>query len=260
MCVAGLMHVTTVPAQAAPPVHDNSQNAKVIGGLPYVDRTDTREATPGVLGATDTCYGNEKSVWYGYTPSRDRTVVFSTTDSDYFAPLTLWRRTANGFELVGDPCGQALPVDLQAGVTYAVMVSACCGDDSVGGNLVFRARRPIKADIDLDAEGTVSRASGDATVTGTLTCSRRTSVFYVYAEMRQRINDTHLALGGASTSGGGVCTPTAPLRFSVLIEPSGSVPFKAGNAAVRFGGDLCDDASCSSTPSYRDLVLLRWVT
>jgi hypothetical protein len=131
----------------------------------------------------------------------------------------------------------------------------------IGGNLVFRARRPITADIHLDAEGAVSRATGDATVTGTPTCSRRTNQCHVDVFLRQRINDTDLALGSGSAGGNGVCKPTSPVRFSVLIEPSDTILFKAGNPGVQFVGSVrVEGEKCGHTTWHRNLVVLRWVT
>lgn len=254
--IAALTHVGSVPAQAARPVHDSLSNAKVIDGLPYTDQADTREATAGKAGRAAEC-GNNMSVWYQYTPRRDRAVEFDTANSDYRAYITVFTRTADGLELYYEPCSSAGAVDLEAGVTYAIMVSACCGD---GGDLVFRARTALNPTVDLDAEGTVSEASGVATVTGTLTCNRRTASFAVEMTMRQRISDTVLAYGVGQTYGG-VCTRRAPIRFSVVIDPAfGSAPFKADNAGVRLESSVCDDVFCASAPVLRDIVLLRWVT
>jgi hypothetical protein len=239
-------------------VHDFFPNAKVIGGLTYVDRADTRDATAGNAGQ-DACFGNAKSVWYRFTPRRDRTVVFDTRNSDYTAVVTVFTRTANGPKLYFDSCDQVASVDLKAGVTYAVMVSACCGDETAGGSLVFRARAALAGVVHLDAEGTVSHASGEATLTGTVTCNRRAEITQAFVLLRQRLTDTVLAFG-EGVSERGICSRRAPLEFSIVVEPFGTTPFKAGNAGVKVSGQLCDDVACASAPEYRDIVLLRWVT
>jgi hypothetical protein len=197
-------------------------------------------------------------VWYRYTPRRDREVVFDAVESDHDAYITVFTQTSDGLELYYDGCDSVASVSLKAGVTYAVMASTCCGEDASGGDLAFRARAALTSTVDVDAEGTVSQASGEATLTGTVTCNRRATSIQVAAYLRQRISDTALAYGEANVFGG-ACTPRAPLRFSVVVEPFGVVPFKAGNAGVRLLSSVCDGVSCGDSPDVREVVLLRWV-
>jgi hypothetical protein len=244
--------LTAPPAVAAPPTNDTIPGAKTIGTVPFVDRVSTREATRGAVGG-NSCYGDSHSVWYRYAPTQSRTLDLDTLQSSYGAIVTVWRKTPGGMVLEGDNCSQTLRHSFTAGGTYYVMGSDCCND--TGGDLVLRVRPGLRVSASVAPEGTVSNASGDATVEVTVTCSRPATVD-AGVSVRQRISDTLIATGSGS-AGGVSCTPAAPGRFTLLVLAD-AAPFRAGNAGVQPSAGSCD-VVCASASSPRQVVLLRWV-
>jgi hypothetical protein len=80
-----------------------------------------------------------------------------------------------------------------------------------------------------DAAITVSHDSGQAVVTGTVTCNEAATV-NVSGTLAERLNRTTLATGNWSASG--LACTTTPTAFSVTVVPQGSVPFGVGSAQV----------------------------
>jgi hypothetical protein len=88
-------------AEAGPPrvqvVHeltnDDRANALTIPSVPFTARTDTRRATRDP-DETRACGPAGATVWYRYTPDRDRTIVADTLGSDYDTVLAVYTGTA----------------------------------------------------------------------------------------------------------------------------------------------------------------------
>lgn len=245
--------LVAAPAQAAP-AHDTVATARPVGALPYVDRADTTGATPGSIGG-EVCYGNRGSVWYRYTPTRDRLVTVDTRPSDYFAPVSAWVRTDGVFTPVQDGCGVSLTHRFRAGVTYYIQVSDPF-NDPLGGSLVFRVRDALAGWAQFDARGTVSRASGDAGLSGHVSCNRTSTVFGDFY-LRQRLSPSVIAIGD-EWSEIGLCRPGRPLRFSVFLWADGA-PFRAGDAAATVYLHVCDNWGCLEQPATRRVVRLTEV-
>jgi hypothetical protein len=126
------MAVFPAAAVAAAPSNDDFDASTVVAALPFSDATDTREATrasddPGA------CFVNN-SVWYRFAPDRDMNARISVAGSSYDAIIGLYTGTRGSLQNVD--CGRQLVPNLQAGVTYYLMVNGCCyigGPD--GGDL-----------------------------------------------------------------------------------------------------------------------------
>jgi hypothetical protein len=80
----------------------------------------------------------------------------------------------------------------------------------------------------FSSQGSVARATGVATVRGTVTCNQPTSVF-VSGNLSQRVNRFSLASGSFSVE---VACTGAPTTWQAAVAPSGSVPFGTGSAQL----------------------------
>lgn len=175
--VLGLQASTAV---AAPPANDDFDSATVITALPFMDSTDTSEATT----APDDpeCAGNGHTVWYAFTAPADVGVQANTFGSDYDTTLSVY--TGSRGELTQIACNDDAADSLQsrvrfnatAGVTYFFMVGSFF--DSPGGNLVLSVEEipllppPLEIGVTIDPVGSVVPRTGVATIHGTVTCSR----------------------------------------------------------------------------------------
>ncbi len=116
----------------------------------------------------------------------------------------------------------------------ATFVQHCEGDpNSAATGEVILNNGPAPADLAVTvtpaATANVSHASGQAMITGTVTCSRPVTVDLA-GTLAQRLNRTTLATGGWSVSG--VSCTTTPTSWSATVQPQGSVPFGSGQAQV----------------------------
>ena len=119
---------STVVAQA--PDNDSVQSPVDITGVPFHYEQDTSEATADP--ADGGCGGPDDlaTVWFRFTPQNDVTVLFDTAASSYSTGVNLYVEEAGSLTLIN--CSfPPLFADLSAGVTYVVMVVACC--DGVNG-------------------------------------------------------------------------------------------------------------------------------
>ncbi|WP_456819843.1 hypothetical protein [Cellulomonas sp. URHB0016] len=114
---------------------------------------------------------------------------------------------------------------------------------SVATGRVVIADEVAPVELTVDAEvtsGTVSRVSGRAELTGTLTCSRETQVDLA-GTLAQRISRGKLATGSWSLEDV-ACGPTAT-TWTATVVPAGSVPFGRGLAQLDATAQATDDAS-----------------
>lgn len=232
--VAGLaLAATAGPAEAAPPSNDTEAGAVTIGGVPFVHEADTSEATRG---GPSFC-SNRASVFYRFTPMEDARIQVDLIGSDCDTTLGLYTRGIDGrvepIACSDDRIGLAAGVRLRAvaGTTYHFMVGRSCGDD--GGRLVFTVSEvvpaPLETTFDVASPGTVEPATGVATISGTLMCTKRANV-YLEGTLRQLRGDLFVARGSWWFSG--VCTPETPLEWSSEVETGTSVVFGSGPATA----------------------------
>jgi hypothetical protein len=77
--------------------------------------------------------------------------------------------------------------ELSAGVTYFVMVAACC-DGVNGGTLVLdvvEAPPPPELQLTINSTGSARSSTGEVTISGTLDCSESASAF-ISIDVQQR--------------------------------------------------------------------------
>lgn len=236
--VFGLVIVAqAVPVWAAVPSNDTERGAVSIHAVPFTQTTDTTEATPG---GPELC-SNSASVFYRFTPAEDVRVQVDLLGSDYDTTLGVYSRDAQGrvepLACNDDRVGDAAGVRLRAvaDTTYYFMVGQCCRSGrSGGGQLVFTVTEvvtePLHATFEVSDPGAVDPETGIATISGTVTCNKR-SVIYMEGLLRQLREELFVARGYWWTYG--QCTPDAPLGWSLEVDTDSGVAFGAGPATVR---------------------------
>lgn len=168
----GLLPLAAAPANGAPPANDEAQGALV---LQVGDRVvqDTSEATTTTqdeaLNAGCGAPATTASVWYTYSPDRDRMVVLDVTASDYSGGVLVFAGTPTADSLVA--CGPGIvALRARAGKTYSIMVISDTGVS--GGRLVLsleKAPPPPRVHVSISPRGLAFRG-GAARLNGTYSC------------------------------------------------------------------------------------------
>lgn len=168
----GLLPLAAAPASGAPPANDEPQGALV---LQLGDRVvqDTSEATTTTqdeaLNASCGAPATTASVWYTYSPDRDRMVVLDVTASDFSGGVLVFAGTPTVDSLVA--CGPGIVgLRARAGKTYSVMVVSDTGVS--GGRLVLSlddAPPPPRVHVSMARRGVAFRG-GAARLNGTYSC------------------------------------------------------------------------------------------
>ena len=236
--IAAALGALPAPALATPPSNDAEAGAVSVEGVPFTHSTDTTEAT----GDGPTFCSNRRSVFYTFTPAADVRVQVDTLGSDYDTTLAIYTRDEGGHVRavscnryrLGSAAG--LRLRAEAGTTYLVMAARCCGNGSngregrPGGRLVITVTEvsdvPLDFVITIDG-GTVDPSTGIATISGTITCTKR-SIVYAEAELRQLRDGLFIARGGWYAYE--ICTPDDPVELSIEVDSYTSVAFDAGAA------------------------------
>lgn len=119
-----------------PPPNDAFATADVAAALPFSATVSTVEATA----APDdpSCFGNDASVWYAFTPVVSTSITADTFGSDFDTTLSAYTGTQGALTQLAcnDDAGAGLQSQIRfavsAGTTYYFMVAG-----AGGGNLVF---------------------------------------------------------------------------------------------------------------------------
>jgi hypothetical protein len=168
-------------AALAAPANDDFDDATMITVLPFDDLLDTSDATE----APDDpdCAGAGPTVWYALTLGADTFVEFNTFGSDYDTTLSayLGERGDLGQIACNDDAGGGVQSRIRftadAGETYYIMVGAFASGP--GGQLVLNAFEteppvpvePVDITLTVNPTGRFDARSGNAYVSGTVTCS-----------------------------------------------------------------------------------------
>jgi hypothetical protein len=181
---------------AAPPSNDDFASAtSVAEPLPFTDAINTSEATTAA--DAPECAGNGPTVWYAFTPSQDMLIQADTFGSDYDTTLSVYTGSPGSLTqiaCVDDTAGtvqSAVIMNVLATETYYFMVGSYASVP--GGNLVFTVNQlqPLNVDLQIDKTGFFDKA-GNATIHGTVTCSRQAYV-ELNAEVKQRLGKATIA-------------------------------------------------------------------
>jgi hypothetical protein len=184
------------------PANDDFANAVVINSLRFTDNLNTSEATSAATDPGDCDIGGH-TVWYQFTPSENMRLNANTFGSDYDTGIGVYTSSAGSLTLVacnddavvGQFVQSNLNFDAVAGQTYFFMVGSF--GDSPGGNLVFNVDVSVDLTLTIKPIGAVDAKSGQATISGTITCSEPVSGT-LDGQVQQRIGRT-LVTGGFFT-------------------------------------------------------------
>lgn len=238
MAVAGGVVVSTGHAAlATPPSNDAEDGAIRVDAVPFTHSEDTTNATAN----GPTFCSSYASVFFTFKPSEDVHVQVDTLASEYDTALAVFTRQAGKVQEIAcndDRFGGASGIRLQAvaGTKYIIMVGRCCGNPTEqrpnrsGGPLVLTVNEvsnaPLRATLAVD-DGTIDPSTGIATVSGTLTCTKR-SVVYAEGLLRQVRQGLFVARG--SWNAYQACTPGSPVPWSMEVDTETSVVFGPGPA------------------------------
>jgi hypothetical protein len=131
--------------------------------------------------------------------------------SDYDTTIGVYTRDAPAIQKVACNKGRlawnaVVRFRAESGTTYVVIVTYCCGHSSPdqpnatrgGGSLTLSVTRPVadalSFDVALPSQETVEASSGMATVDATVTCNKR-SVVYFEGTLRQIRSGMFVARG-----------------------------------------------------------------
>jgi PKD repeat protein len=140
-----MMFVSPSAALAAPVPNDDFDNATPIGSLPFTDRVDTRAATATTDDPTS-CY-NTASVWYRFTPDKDKVILADIAGTNYYTALSAYTGSRGSLTQVDGACSVGYDARVAftatANTTYYFLVGLCCGIGGTGGgDLVFSLTVP----------------------------------------------------------------------------------------------------------------------
>jgi len=144
-----------------PPANDDFDSATVAPALPFTDSVFTGGATTA---ADDpSCVGNEHTVWYSFTPTRDMPIRADTAGSDYTTSLGVYTGSRGALSEVACASSPARVIfSATANTTYFFMVAGAPGgtlvfnvtegpppNDEIGGATPLTLNTPVTQDTTL---------------------------------------------------------------------------------------------------------------
>ena len=220
------------PPPPTVPVNDSPS-----GALPLVMGTpatlDTRGATTGPEDPADGVCDlplNGATVWYTLAVSAADAgwVQVDTLTSDYDTVIYVFDSTG-ALLACNDQApmsNQSLLVFLAESETYSVLVGSW--NQGPGGSLVLSATPtvvPLTVEVTFDSIGAVDTQTGDATISGTITCSEEASGGVSVSLFQEGGRFVANGFGAVEI---GSCGP-APTAWSVAV-PRGTAKFQVGTA------------------------------
>jgi hypothetical protein len=244
---AGIVLVGTAPgmALAAAPVNDLPAGATALTAIPATITENTTEAT---VTTDDVGCGSggedQATVWFTLTLASATSVLVDATGSGYSVGVNVFEGSADANNIV--TCAEgAATFDATAGTTYYLMFADIDGDATNGGALDVQidvAPPPIEVSLTVNANGKVNPKTGEATISGTITCSRTADFGEVDVNLRQPIG--RFTVHGFGFAGP-ACEPTPTDWFASVAGDNGK--FGAGKATAEVSAFACDATSCGDT-------------
>lgn len=229
-------------ALAAAPANDLPAGAVAYAAIPLTIDQDTTEAA---VSADDIGCGSggedQATVWYTLTLANTTELLADATGSDYDVGVNVFTGSADAGNLV--TCvGGAASFTADAGTTYYLMFADIEDDKINGGQLhvvIDVAPPPLEVSLTVDAAGKVNPKTGEATISGSLTCSRTADFGEVDVNLRQ-------AIGRFTIHGSGLAAPTCgPTPTTWWVSVTGdNGRFGPGKAAADVSAFACDATSC----------------
>jgi uncharacterized protein DUF6299 len=250
--VIAAMLFGAAPALAAPPSNDTISGATVIAALPFSDTTDTTEATLDAdeTAAAQPCHdifgapATERPVWYKYTAPSDITLLVNTSGSNYTTGIASYNGAPSAATFMSCAPRQ-LRVPVAAGQTAYLMVF---GDTvgSPGGTLrigVLEAPPVPVVSVTVDPIGSFNPQSGQATMTGTVTCTGVADFVGVNGSVTQAVGRFTIN-GFFFTSTPFPCDGTTQTWTATTQSSNGK--FAGGHATVQADAIACNVSGCGS--------------
>jgi hypothetical protein len=250
---------TASPSPTRPPraaiAGDDFSNAIQVSGVPYSGSLDASSAT-SAAGDPD-CYGAHRSVWFAFTAGQTMELAASTLGSSYDTTLYVGRSGPGGrldaIECNDDAVGSGQSLvrfTAEAGARYYFMAGAY-SPTAGSGDLVFSLEvppPPISMTISISGDASFDEEGG-LTISGTITCSARTSTAYVSAEVKQRVG--RLVFQGWGETELPRCGPRAR-AWSMRLDANNGT-FGEERAQVRASAYACGPYDCASAQLAADV-------
>jgi Family of unknown function (DUF6299) len=252
---AALVPLAAGSANAAPPDNDESTGAIVLHLGDQINE-DTTQATTNAgddaLNANCGAPATNASVWFRYSPAKDRNVVLDVTGSDYSAGMMVFKGIPTADSLIA--CGPgSVGIRGKAGKTYYVM--AFSDTDVIGGNLVLTIKNAPTPHVHVTiAKHGLAFHGGAAQIHGTYRCTHSESFAGLQTHLLQRAGRLKIQ----ADSGTNVTCDGAPHPWSTrLVSPVGT--YAKGPARAKALIFSCGVIQCSHVRVKRH-VHLRWAT
>ena len=242
--IAGILLIGSAPGLvlAAAPANDLPAGAIALTAIPATIDENTTEAT---VSTDDIGCGSggldQATVWYTLTLGDATSVLVDATGSDYAVGVNVFQGSADANNLV-TCAGGAAGFDAAAGTTYYLMFADIDGDATNGGQLHVVIDLPppaIEISLTVDANGKVNPKTGEATISGTITCNHEADFGEVDVSLRQSIG--RFTIHGFGFDGP-ACGPTSTDWFASVAGDNGK--FTAGRATADASAFACDAFSC----------------
>jgi hypothetical protein len=253
----GIVLVGTAPgmALAAAPANDLPAGATAVTAIPATISEDTTEATVTTDDIGCGAGGEDQaSVWFTLTLASATSVLVDATGSGYSVGVNVFEGSADANNLV--TCvGGAAEFDAAAATTYYLMFADIDGDATNGGALdvlIDVAPPPIEVSLTVNANGKVNPKTGEATISGTITCSRTADFGEVDVTLRQPIG--RFTVHGFGFAGP-ACEPTPTDWVASVVGDNGK--FGAGKATAEVAAFACDASSCGDASVTASVRLRR---
>ena len=163
------------PASAASPSNDLPSGATDVTDLPFAIAQDTTGAS---VSTDDVGCGSggldQATVWYAFMPTENVVVEVDARPSDYLVGVTLF--IGNPDEDGRADCNNdVLSFEADPGNTYFLLFADVNDDGVNGGSLkadIHLAPPAVEVNVTVDAVARVHPKTGQARLTGTITCDR----------------------------------------------------------------------------------------
>ena len=252
--VSSLATLTAPGTAMAQPANDDFDDATSINEpLPFTDSTSTADATT----APDDpeCAGNGHTVWYRFTPSSDLRVEANTFGSDYDTTLSVYTGSRGALNQIAcnddfNSLQSRVVFDATAGTTYYLMVGSFF--DRPGGNLVLTVQEappPLEIAVSVNSTGTFNPQTGEATISGTITCSQPAAFAGLSGELRQRVG--RIFITGSFDVFLEQCSGETPW----IATAAGTGLFRGGPATANVFAFACTEFDCAATQTTQTVRL-----
>ena len=240
---------------AVVPGNDLPADAIPLTALPVTINENTTEAT---ISTDDVGCGSggvdQASVWFTLTLAAGTSVLVDASGSDYPVGVNVFEGSADANSLV--TCVEdAAAFDAAAGTTYYLMFADIDGDATNGGALhvmIDVAPPPIEVSLTVNANGKVNPKTGEATISGTISCNHTADFGEVQVGLRQPIGRFTIHGFGFDSP---ACGPTPTDWFASVVGDNGK--FAAGRATADVTVFACDAFSCADTSTVASVRLRR---